>query len=612
MNASFQKRLCLGLTIALALLLNISRPADGQTVSTWIGNGDGTSWENGSNWSGSVTPSNSTTQFFDVEISPVSGANSNVVIGGGSQIRADRLTIDESQTLTIGEAESLSIVNSSDRPNSGMLDNAGLVTVGANEGKLQLSNDSTITGGGTIRFTGGFDSTFGDPGATPGTTTNDDNTLEGSGGVILQSTNFTNGEAGTIDANQSGGVFALTVDSNAEAGSSIANRGTLRASNGGRLFLGALLDIDNEQGTIIAEEGAIVQLRARSVSGGRIESRGTGRLTIDGGFFGYRTLKDVQLVGNINVGQLIAFEGNIDNQGTVLFPRRRRLRLPSDGTVELTGGGRLVFNSESWIDGANSRLENVDQTLEFNDEFGIIFNGVEVMNYAAGVIESRGTFVELRMEGNQGTIRSIDGGGIVLRYDAETTFENTGRVELIQNGNINVASERWFANAEAGIVSGEGTIFASNFTNSGLLAPEAMLTIEADTLLETTSVLEIGISGSENDQLFVDGSLQLGGRLSVLIDEIAGFDLDEYEIISYDLEATGSNLGFFTNLAVGDRILSSDGDHSFLIDFRESAGVGQIFVRDFQAVGVPEPSSVGLCLLFGLLVLSQRTRSIRR
>ena len=90
------------------------------TNAIWTGNGDATNWENDSNWSSSMFPSNSAAEFFAATIDSTPGASAALTT---SNLSIDALMVGEANTLMIQGGGELTIA--SGRPGSGIISNDG-------------------------------------------------------------------------------------------------------------------------------------------------------------------------------------------------------------------------------------------------------------------------------------------------------------------------------------------------------------------------------------------------------------------------------------------------------------------------------------------------------
>ncbi len=134
--------------------------------------------------------------------------------------------------------------------------------------------------------------------------------------------------------------------------------------------------------------------------------------------------------------------------------------------------------------------------------------------------------------------------------------------------------------------------------NQGTLAPGnsvGYLGIDGD--LQNTGTLEFeisGISSAEYDQLYIADQFTAGGNLKVLLDGYSPNAGDQFALISWNgLQYQGMQFDFSSaSLSSG---LVWDTSNFW------SAGV-------LSVTAVPEPASVGVCGLIGLILMLQRTR----
>jgi len=193
-----------------------NKAAPPNTADSWTGLGDGTSWNNASNWNAGV-PNSST---VDVTIGTTTAAvNDNINASVGN------LTLSHAgDSLTIGNNLTLSVFGSS-------INNAGSITLGSTGNGTFLAIDAatvTLSGGGNVVL-GTSGPNFINGSAVTNTLVNQNNTISGVGTVGNGQILLNN--AGTFNANVSGQTLTLN-----PSGAS-TNTGTLTATGGGNLLL---------------------------------------------------------------------------------------------------------------------------------------------------------------------------------------------------------------------------------------------------------------------------------------------------------------------------------------------------------------------------------------
>jgi hypothetical protein len=325
-----------------------------------------------------------------------------------------------------------------------------------------------------------------------------------------------------------------------------------------------------------------LQLGGSLAAAGGVTVEDTGVLTGDGTIAG-----DVTNRGRI-VAENVTISGTLTNHGIVTGSGRIAAQLVNaiDGEVRVSGGQQLRFAGDDNHTN-NGRIEVFAGELELDDALA---------NGASGQVAARNAV--LRFNGgllNQGTIglsfgtsdvtgivQNLSGGKIIVSGGSDVTFYDN----VVNNGELRTSAGStavYFGN-----VSGTGT-FTGPGTNlfEGTFSPGAspgLVSVEGDVALSqgATMLLEIAgeTAGESYDQVQIGGVLDAAGTLDIrLLDDYhpglgAGFELLSFNELdgwfdSVNLPALGDGLLWQTVLTDGD----------------------------FQLTVVPEPASLGLCVL---------------
>ncbi|MCW5549041.1 MAG: PEP-CTERM sorting domain-containing protein [Opitutaceae bacterium] len=416
-------------------------------------------------------------------------------------------------------------------------------------------------------------------------------TFSGTGEIVLGNASgrgFLSGEAGStlvIGPQQTlRGAFTLTHNT----GLTVVNQGTIRADNPSQIIIlgenaatvvqnqglieatgatlrlsGGLID-QTGGGVIRVREGGVLQGWWGTVKGGRIESEGSGYLSLWG--LSLRLNDGVTLAATTHVGStgVLYLGGTNTNDGTVYFKPGSRLHPLADGAV-LNGNGRLVVTDNATTD------VNAEQFL------------------AAGPLTiGAGQRVE------------VDNGSLLRLWvpvSGNATWRMNGVVFVASGGSFDLGAEGRFEGT--GGIRFEG---ASTHTLAGTISPGndggiGLLTFDNHRTLHFTadSRLEFGLGGAqagEFDRLhFTAGTSIFASELDVTF--LNGFlpaATDVFDLI------TGIGLtGSFSNVLDGRLDVSGLG--SFAVNFTGT----YLRLSGFEAVAIPEPSTVALVL--GLLAL---------
>lgn len=593
--------------VPLITLLLLVSPAASQVQSSWTGGGDNLSWTDGNNWSTEMAPGNTSTDFFNVEI-PSANPPASVILESVPNVRIDSLSVAADQLLTIGDATKLIMHGTSARPESGFLTNNGRIVVGPNDSVLNITGNSVIDGAGTISLAGSYSNVFGFDGAPLRTITNTGNTIEGFGAITFASTHFTNESLGLINATLVGehgqGIsLSTTFGGGVITPSRFTNRGTLQASNGSNFRLFGFHDFANQEGSIVAEDDSSVWIDSTTITGGNLDTNGSGVFNINN-----TGLRNLVLNADVQVSRFATLYGSIENRKSI---RAERGTITSTENVVLTGGGELVLDRTRLTHDFSSSTEtftNVDNTVKVLGYASIV--AMKFINQANGVVDSSGS-LSLNADQNHGVMRANAGSSILISSvdSSELEFQNSGKLEVGDGGRTEINGT--VINTASGVVSGNGALQSEGFVNRGTLDIVGALFLESDVILEQTSSLSIDLRENSIDLLSVDGSLQLAGALTITLDGLTPTTEDVFDIVHYDLSSTGNLLGEFAGFSDDATYLSADGMYSFVIDYNLDPLSGRVVLRNFQSLAVPEPATLGPMLIAGILILTRRKRGRR-
>lgn len=520
---------------AVLSFLGASQFADAQ-VATWTFNGNG-NWNTAANWSPVGVPDSSST---DVIIDNNNGSNVVVSLDVNAVVHTltldlgDQLSFNSSRRLAVGGATLNGNVVLGSRAEfglSGAIANAGniLFTPGNASGDTYidvLSAGATLSGGGSIAMVAGSSIA----GLTPGgTLTIATQTIEGRGQLGRNSIAIINQLGGLVSANVAGQT--LIVDPNAAG---LINQGTMRATGSGVLQLAGNGggSFNNTGGMIRAENASEVQLNGIDITGGTIESTGTGvvRTTAISDSF----LTSTTHHGNMILGSRgdIGVTGTITNTGTILFTSGNAT---SDTLIDvqpagatLTGGGIITMVAGSSITGTTQggTLTIASQTIEGQDQIGrnSIAIAIQPGNIIRSNIAGEGMFIDPDTGGltNLGTIEAVNGAFIQMTGNGGGSFNNTGGVIRAATG----TEVQFTAGAEivGGTLESTGTgLFRTtssvntifqNLTNSGYVTTNSRGDITLRGTINNTGTIQINPGNATSDTILeieVGGATLTGG-----------------------------------------------------------------------------------------------------
>ncbi|MGI8840840.1 MAG: beta strand repeat-containing protein, partial [Caulobacteraceae bacterium] len=228
-----------------------------------------------------------------------------------------------------------------------------------------------------------------------------DNTIVGSGFVNGP---ITNGAAGVIDANGAGNGIAFLGGNMVLQNAPITNNGLIESTT---TIAGTFLDIrrganvdQTGGGTILAANGATVDLETVQIAGGTLTTVGSGVINIqgqallDGSASPLANKATIDLISNVN-GYSLTLKGAIANSGSINIdtgaPTGRLDNLIVDPAgVTLTGAGVVTLAGDGMANidaaAAGATLTNVNNTISGTG--GIGASGLVLINEAAGVIDA--------------------------------------------------------------------------------------------------------------------------------------------------------------------------------------------------------------------------------
>ncbi len=463
--------------VAIAMAFNPMSVAHAD-VATWTGSVD-TSWANGANWSGGVSPS-----FMDVIIDGASTVASSVFMDMSDTVKS--LVIDAGDGLT-NNGYTLTL--------GGSVTNQGLLTISG--GALLLAADVTLAGTGQTVLNGGYiDST----GAAYTLTIDAGHTLKGNG--------YLSGYTGY--------------------NTSLVNKGTIIADNtaGSPLyFYGPSLD--NTSGLIKVADGANFYVGSGTVSGGTVQGLGANSTIGGSGSFSNLLLK-----GGFNVSgssfNNVVFEdtnvisssanisGTITNKGSITI--NSGLLLASD--VTLTGNGQTVLNG-GYIDSTGAAYTLTIDTGHTLKGHG---NLSGVTGYYASLV-NKGTIIADNTAGNPlyfygpnldnsaGLIKVADGatfyvnsgtvsGGTVQSLGTNSTIGGGGSFSnMLIKGGINISGSS-FNN----VVFEDANVITSTATVSGTITNKGSITLNGTALLLGSDVTLTGTGQTVLNGGYIDST----------------------------------------------------------------------------------------------------------
>ena len=477
-------------------------------------------------------------------------------------------------------------------------------------GALNIANAGRVRGSGTL-FNGGPN---GEAHIIQG---EGNNTGSGLGANELT---IVNRSGGLVDANINGAV--LNVDPGA---GHLTNQGLMRASNGGILQLNGNGGGDFlNQNIISALDGSEVRLvNGVIISGGTLSTAGNGVIRN----IGSATLDSLTNTGTFiaNNGTSTTFTGTITSTGSILLNSTGSFTdLFINGNVTLIGGSALTLSNAArirgsgtlFIGGASGEAFTIQGEAN-NTGSGLGNNELTVVNRTGGLIHANVSGGTLNVDPgsggltNQGLMQASNGGILQLNGNGGGVFNSSGTIAAITggvlrfNGTVNssgivdVGNNTLTATGtytqtgagsvfrlaggsvqsnnalvfNSGLIDARGTINAA-IQNNAMLRPAlggSGLAVTGNISLLSSSqlIFQIGglTQGSQYGFIGVNGTVSLGGQL--VLSFVNGFMASASD--SFTLMSTNGLSGAFTNIASGERLTTSDGSGSFLVNYNGSS-----------------------------------------
>jgi hypothetical protein len=402
---------------------------------------------------------------------------------------------------------------------------------------LRLNSSTvTLTGAGVLEMGNGGNNRITSVNAQRTLVNDAEHTIRGGGQIGTNNTGLVN--EGVIEATLSVGLFVDLADD-----LSLDNNNLLRASSGSSLTIFGT-NTNNTDGVIRAEDASVVVLRFGSVTGGVLETTGSGefRTTSEDTIFSDLTLNgllrmpdnaDAVLVGTITNNGTWKMEsaGNLTdlrlNSSTVTFAGSGVLEMGNHGNNRIysvtanrmlvnalghtiRGGGQLGINNTGL---QNKGLIDANQptalTIDLWDSSDNFNEGTMRVSNTGGINLVTGSFVNRGLVDIRPT-RAMSRTGVFSQTDGETRVDGT----LTLSGGSYVQT--------GGLLSGDGQLTGSVSMQGGSTSPSNADGSELGSLVVTGSyaqgndggyVVDLGLAG--NDHLQVNGAVTLGGAIQV-------------------------------------------------------------------------------------------------
>ncbi|WP_146447958.1 hypothetical protein [Bythopirellula polymerisocia] len=531
------------------------------TNSTFINNGDLRSSSGASIALTSVTYSQgiggklfADTDNITLSATSISGGSLETVGGGSFEL------VDGNNAVTLAGVTINAPINIIHTVGSGVLrsnsagvtNNSSITLDGQGSGVAQFGFNSpgTLDGAGEIILVGGNANTL--IGVFPGFpaefTHGADHTIRGSGVIGSPIIN-----QGTIQAEvQNGNILTINA--------SQTNQGLMEAASGATLRFQANTSntTQSASGVISAADGGRVELDSQSITGGTLQTLGSGVIAVD---TNAPTLSDLTIAAgsavNVSAGRTLRVAGSsITNNGTVTLNSNALVStstLQVDSNLNLGGTGQVVLNEQ------NSNFPAVIRP-----------NGNTITQAAGHTVSGAGQLLGSGKFVNNGR---IEGTSPAEPVRIRTRLEGTGVLEnvLIDRGTFDIGVHAPGNGVGTVPLEGSYTINGNN---------QARLEIEIGGLS----------AGTEHDLLDSTGTVALGGVLDVSAVDLGNAYVptagDRFTIIQSTSAITGTFFNsIFPSLGFGRTLTWKPVDYSDPLKVVLELNSVKFFDADFNEDG---------------------------
>ncbi len=289
-------------------------------------------------------------------------------------------------------------------------------------------------------------------------------------------------------------------------------------------------------------------------------------------------------------------------------------------TRNFDGGG----NGSSWADSANWSDDNTPDSvgesasIDGGGAWDVVSSGVDFTLDSLTIGSDDSLTINNSIE--VGTIDmllgevAVSSGGFLT---INSSWQNDGTITINDFGFfIMPNSSQTLTNGTSGLIRGQAfqsalSFIPSNVLNNGTIAPgfgdedTAVLSITGDVVMGSSSVLDLEIGGGTTnfsfDSITGMGSAQLGGELQLTM--FNGYTpLPSATLTIVQTSVSNGVSGAFSNVADGERLTTTDGAGSWLVDYQG----GSVVITDYQPI--PEPSAAMFFLFAAAVGLFQRRR----
>jgi len=432
---------------------------------------------------------------------------------------------------------------------SGTLTNTGTITINAagNVSGLYLTGNTTLTGSGTVTLTSTNNNWTGYIYGASGAVLTNQSTINGWGTVGNAALQLANASNGTINSNLSGGNITL----NPLTSVTSTNAGLMEATNGGTLSMSGGT-WTNTGGTIEAQTGSGINLSSSvSITGGTLESVGTGAVTDVTGQNVFLTGLTLAGTYNIQNNSQTEISGTITNNGTITLQGAGNVtdlyvNPAGSNSATLAGTGTIVLGSTNnnytdYIYGASGGSLTIDQQISGAGNIG---NGALTMVNNSTINANLGPTITAAVltivpgaggMTNNAILEATNGGTLLLSGAAGGSFTNGA------SGTIEAVGVDGMGNPSTVLLESNASITDGTLTTSG----GGIIAVATGHVANLTNVTNSGtLNVVNNGQLNVNGTITNNGTITL---QGAGNNTFFYAPSNTTLTGTGTLVMSSTN-----------------------------------------------------------------
>src|SRR5580658_2933577 len=455
-----------------------------------------------------------------------SGNASTVELTNGVSITGGTLTTSGAGVVEDVSGQTVYLTNVTNKGTYDILNNATTVVNGTitnngtinlestgNNTELELAASTTLTGTGSVVLGSGGPNFIGGTG-----TLTIDQTISGAGNVGEGQITLLNNS--TVEANVNGGTLIL------QPGAASTNKGTLEATNGGTLEIYGSSWTQSGSGNITAASGTVVLTAGTSISGGVLNTSGTGVIEVGSGQTVFLTTLTNSGTFDILNNATTEVSGTITNNGTInLQSGGNNTALERTASTTMKGKGSVVLGDggPNFIGGATGTVLTNDETIEGAGNIGE--GQIKIAN--TDIIDANVAGATLILQAgaastNTKTLEATNGsvlefyGSSWKQTGAGTITAATGSTVVLTAG-TSISGGVLTTSGTGVIETGSGqTIFLSNITNDGTYDILNNATTEVSGTITNNGTINLQ-SGGNNTALELTASTTLDGTGSLVL-----------------------------------------------------------------------------------------------